>query len=63
MKASTLVRQRRCLGSWLAYAFPDDPEDERRPETALPLDRAEGGEATPRTPVQNATRETVDDLA
>jgi hypothetical protein len=37
MKASTLIRQRRALGNWLAYALPDDHDDDRRrPEPERP---------------------------
>lgn len=30
MRASTLIRQRRALGNWLAYALPDDHEEDTR---------------------------------
>lgn len=30
MKASTVIRSRRALGNWLAYALPDDHEDDTR---------------------------------
>lgn len=30
MKASTVIRTRRALGNWLAYALPDDHEEDTR---------------------------------
>jgi hypothetical protein len=30
VKASAVIRARRSLGNWLAYALPDDHEDDTR---------------------------------
>ena len=45
MKASALIRQRRSLGSWLSYAFPDDHDTDTR--TPDPPERKEAGPPSP----------------
>lgn len=54
MKASAVISHRRALGNWLAYALPDDHDDDSRtpdppPEKkeAVPPRTADLGEPTP----------------
>lgn len=60
MKASTFITERRSLGSWLAYALPDDSDDTRRPpdppEERRPL--RTGNPERPELPASDTMKET-----
>jgi hypothetical protein len=49
MKASALIRQRRSFGNWLAYAFPDEADDDTR-TPGPPPEKKEAGPPRPALP-------------